>query len=69
MDYININSPNLLDIKNREKMKPKKIAKNSLIIITVILYVAIGYIIIMNCQVVKMVTKEIGGLIRDTRHS
>lgn len=32
-DYININSPNLLDIKNREEMKTKKIVKNSLIII------------------------------------
>ena len=49
-------------------MKTKRIIKNGMIIITVILYVAIGYISIMNCQMEKMVTKEIGGLIRDTRH-
>lgn len=68
-DYINTNSLNLLDIRKGEKMKTKKIIKNSMIIIIVILYMAIGYIIIMNCQMEKMVTKEIGGLIRDTRHS
>ena len=69
IDYINTNSLNLLDVRKGEKMKTKKIIKNSMIIIIVISYMAIGYIIIMNCQMEKMVTKEIGGLIGDTRHS
>jgi len=43
--------------------------KNCMIISSVILYVAIGSIIIINCQMENMVTKEIGGLIRDTRYS